>query len=128
MSQNPFAPGKHLLLDFYDAQQLTNLSVIELALKNAAHACSAKILNIKLHSFGENAGVTGVALLAESHITIHTWPESSYAAIDIFMCGNCEPEHAIEPLSALLKPLKIDVSTHQRGLKIDRFQGAKNDE
>lgn len=115
MSQNQFAPGKHLLIDFFGSQQLTNLSAIEQSLKDAAAACGATVLNIHLHSFGDNAGVTGVALLAESHITIHTWPESEYAAIDIFMCGNCDPELAIAPLSAFFKPHRADISSHQRG-------------
>jgi len=51
-----------------------------------------------MHNFGEGSGVTGVVLLAESHISIHTWPELKYAAVDIFMCGACDPQRAIPVL------------------------------
>jgi len=115
MSYPDFAPGKHILLDMYGAKQLSNLSFIEESLKRAAKACSANVLKIDLHSFGENAGVTGVALLAESHISIHTWPELSYAAIDIFMCGRCDAELAIEPFKSDFSPQHIEVKTCLRG-------------
>ncbi|MBF7073635.1 adenosylmethionine decarboxylase [Glaciecola sp. MH2013] len=110
-----YAPGRHILLDLYDGRDFTNSSSIELALKNAATACKATILNIHLHSFGENAGITGIALLAESHISIHTWPERAYAAIDIFMCGDCEPENALPSLLAHFRPAQHEIVVHRRG-------------
>jgi S-adenosylmethionine decarboxylase len=110
-----FAPGKHYLIDFHEASNLSDVENISDVLKQAATACGATILDIKLHSFGANAGVTGVALLAESHISIHTWPERAYAAIDIFMCGNCDPELAIAPLTSYFIPGEIKVIRHQRG-------------
>lgn len=110
-----FAPGKHFLIDFYGAQGLSNVDSISDILEQAAVACGATVLNTNLHSFGLNAGVTGVALLAESHISIHTWPERKYAAIDIFMCGDCDPELALEPLCAYFTPSKFTVAKYQRG-------------
>lgn len=123
MTPNGFAPGTHLLIDFYQASTaaLTNSQLIEEALRHAAHVCGATVLNVTLHQFSTSTeadqppGITGVALLAESHISIHTWPEIGFAAIDIFMCGQCQPELAIEPLQQVFKPQKIDISHHARG-------------
>lgn len=115
MSQPNFAPGKHVLLDFYEASHLCDADFIETALQSAAGACGATVLNIQVHGFGEGQGITGVALLAESHISIHTWPETHFAAIDIFMCGDCEPEQAIAPLEQSFKPQTIDKQVYSRG-------------
>jgi len=124
MSQLSFAPGKHVLLDFYQASHLCDMNAIESALRTAAIACGAEVLNIQLHSFGEGQGITGVALLAESHISIHTWPETQFAAIDIFMCGDCDAENAIAPLKHSFTPSKVDKTVCQRGLhgisKVDK--------
>ncbi len=81
----------------------------------AAALCGATLLDIKLHAFGENQGVTGVALLAESHISIHTWPENQFAAIDVFMCGDCRPTRAVEVFKRAFKPQRVNVSDHSRG-------------
>jgi S-adenosylmethionine decarboxylase len=86
---NAYPPyqGLHLLADLHGAKHLDNADIIERALRQAAHAAGAVILDVRLHHFGPGQGVTGVVLLAESHISIHTWPERNYAAIDIFVCG-----------------------------------------
>lgn len=110
-----YAPGKHILLDFFGAKQLTNTPQIEAVLREAARACGATVLDITLHSFGEDGGVTGVALLAESHISIHTWPENGFAALDIFMCGNCDSSLAIEPLKKMFKPTRLTIKEVIRG-------------
>ena len=118
MQSLDFVPSKHVLLELYDASNLTDIDFIEHALRSSAHVCGAKVLKVELHSFGENAGITGVALLAESHISIHTWPELGYAAVDIFMCGNCDPEKAIAPLSQLFDAKESEVKVCQRGQKL----------
>ncbi len=64
-----------------------------------------------MHGFGSGAGVTGVALLAESHITVHTWPERGYAAFDVFMCGACDPEAA----ASMIAEAVPDATVHMRG-------------
>lgn len=82
--------GHHLIADLSGAHRLDDAAHIEACLIAAAAAAGATLLEIRLHSFGPAQGVTGVALLAESHISIHTWPEFGSACVDIFMCG---PEH-----------------------------------
>lgn len=115
---NKYIPSKHILLDFFGAENLTDSVFITRALRDAAEACGATILDIKIHEFGKNSGITGVALLAESHISIHTWPEISYAALDVFLCGKCQPEPAIEILKNLFLPQQYKVTIINRGEEI----------
>ena len=68
------------------------------------------------HPFGPGLGVTGVVLLAESHISIHTWPEQGYAAIDIFMCGAAEPQRALDVLREALAPAGCAMRALHRGV------------
>ncbi len=108
-------PGTHLLIDFWQAHELTDMAGIETAMRAAATACGATVLDVLLHAFGEGAGVTGVAILAESHISIHTWPELDYVALDVFMCGACNPKFALPVLRAHFKPGREAVRAHKRG-------------
>lgn len=112
-------PGLHLLIDFWDAKHLQDDAVIERAMRDAAAACGATVLEIKLHSFGEDAGITGVAILAESHISIHTWPEINYIALDVFVCGTCDPRQALAVLRSAFEPKKEKVLEHKRGLAVE---------
>jgi len=112
--------GVHLLVDFWDCTHLSETAPIETAMRSAALAAGATVIASHFHHFGEtNAnepqGVTGIIMLAESHMSIHTWPEYGLAAIDIFMCGRCDPRRAIPPLRQCFAPARIDVSTHHRG-------------
>lgn len=91
--------GTHLLADLTGCTGLDDAARVEAALREAVAAARATLLDLRLHHFGPGQGVTGVALLAESHVSIHTWPEHGYAAIDIFLCG---PAH---DLSAALTAL-----------------------
>jgi len=111
----PFAPGLHLLVDFWECRGLRDAEGIERVLREAAVACGATVLGVMLHNFGESGGITGVALLAESHISIHTWPETGYAALDLFMCGSCDPRGALPVLEAWFSPGIMRVTEHQRG-------------
>ncbi len=77
----------HLIADIAAAHGLDDLALIESVLREAATAARVTVLDVRLHHFGPGAGVTGVAILAESHISIHSWPEQGVAAIDIFVCG-----------------------------------------
>lgn len=110
------ASGVHIIADFYDAKYLDEQHAIADILHRAAVAGHATVLSVNVHDFGEGSGVTGVALLAESHITIHTWPEEHYIALDIFMCGKkSNPQAALNVLEDFFQPSHTSVTTHQRG-------------
>ena len=97
--------SKHLLLELYrcDYEKLNDESFLRCTLNRAAKLAKATVLNLISNKF-EPQGVTAIALLAESHISIHTWPESNYSAVDIFTCGpNMLPELASEYLIEALK-------------------------
>ena len=88
--------GKHCILELYDCDpaRLDDEAFLRTTITTAAKRAGATLLNLITHSF-EPQGVTGLALLAESHISIHTWPESGYAAVDVFTCGDhTMPEQA----------------------------------
>ena len=97
--------SKHLLLELYkcDYEKLNDESFLRCSLNIAAKFAKATVLNLMSNKF-EPQGVTAIALLAESHISIHTWPESYYSAVDIFTCGrNMLPELASQYLIRALK-------------------------
>lgn len=108
--------GGHLLVDMWGARNLTDPTTIERALSAAAEASGATILHAHFHQFGAGGGVSGVLVLAESHISIHTWPERDFAAIDIFMCGACDPRKAVPVLNDHFQPEESLVSEQRRGL------------
>ncbi len=107
--------GTHLILDVYGAERLDELEHVETALRKAVDAAGATLLHIHLHHFTPNGGISGVAVLAESHISIHTWPECGYAALDVFMCGETNPHATIEILREAFSPERIAVEEHLRG-------------
>ena len=108
--------GSHVLVDFWGASNLSAPELIETTLREAAAACGATVLHVHVHEFLSNGGVSGVAVLAESHISIHTWPELDFAAVDIFMCGNCAPERALPVLRRVFRPVRESVGEQKRGL------------
>ncbi len=108
--------GSHVLVDFWGASNLTEPELIEATLREAAEACGATVLHVHVHRFASNGGVSGVAVLAESHISIHTWPELDFAAFDIFMCGTCAPERALPVLRRVFRPDRERIHEHRRGL------------
>lgn len=108
--------GRHLILDVWQGEQLNNLSLMEDTLRQCVTACNATLLHIHLHHFNQNGGISGVAVLAESHISVHTWPEHNYAAFDIFMCGDAIPENAVPIIQKAFQSPKVDLKTLHRGL------------
>jgi S-adenosylmethionine decarboxylase len=108
--------GTHLLVDLWGARHLTDPARIDAALREAAEAAKATILHSHFHHFGPDGGVSGVLVLAESHISIHTWPERDFAAIDIFMCGSCNPYESLPVLKAAFRPEHVLLSEQRRGL------------
>lgn len=107
--------GSHLIVDLYQAERLDDLAHIEETLRACVDAARATLLHIHLHHFEPNGGVSGVAVLAESHISIHSWPEHGYAALDIFMCGDADPDACVPVLRAAFAPKNIAVSELLRG-------------
>jgi len=107
--------GTHLIIDLWGAVRLDELDHIEATLRECVRASRATLLHIHLHHFTPNCGVSGVAVLAESHISVHTWPEKGFAAFDVFMCGEAEPHKAIEVLRRAFSPERVDVGEHLRG-------------
>ncbi|WP_206241349.1 adenosylmethionine decarboxylase [Novosphingobium terrae] len=109
------AKGLHLIADLAGGAPapLSDPALIERVLRAAADAAKVRIVGLNLHHFGVEQGVTGVALLAESHISIHSWPEEGVAAIDIFVCG--EGADAWAALRAIEEGLAMR-STHAQAI------------
>jgi S-adenosylmethionine decarboxylase len=107
--------GMHLLVDLWGASNLTDPATIDDALREAAEAAGATILHTHFHHFGPDGGVSGVLVLAESHISIHTWPERDFAAIDIFMCGACDPYLSLPVLKTAFQPASMLLDEQRRG-------------
>jgi S-adenosylmethionine decarboxylase len=109
--------GLHILADLWGVQAalLCDGSRIQAILIEAARAAKATVLQKHLHSFGEQQGVTGVLMLAESHISIHTWPESNMAAIDIFVCGSGQAEAALLVIQREFQATRQNVHRIARG-------------
>ncbi|MGE0735392.1 MAG: adenosylmethionine decarboxylase [Alphaproteobacteria bacterium] len=108
--------GTHLIVELWNAKNLGELEVSEKGLVKAAKRAGANVLHVYMHHFGPGMGVSGVVVLAESHISIHTWPERGYAAIDIFMCGTCDPYKAVTVIKQVFQPEFVQLSEHKRGL------------
>jgi len=98
------ALGRHILVEAYDCDPsaLDDILGLEQSMKEAAEAAGATVVESAFRKF-EPHGVSGVLVISESHLTIHTWPEFGYAAIDLFTCGcNADPWKAFERLSSYL--------------------------
>ena len=106
--------GVHLIVDLHGANGLDDIDLIETTLRRCVDAAGATLLHIRLHHFSPN-GVSGVAVLAESHISIHSWPEANYAALDIFMCGKADPDKCVPVLREAFNPKRLAVSEILRG-------------
>jgi S-adenosylmethionine decarboxylase len=109
------AGGKHFIVEFRDcsAAKLNNKKFIQETLVKAAEAARCHVLHAYFHTF-EPQGVTGIVALAESHISIHSWPEYGYAAIDIFMCGDKDPTIALGEMIEAFDPGDIEVQQFER--------------
>ena len=111
--------GTHLIFDFWEATRLDDLALMEQSLRAAVKAAGDSLLHIHLHHFTSNGVISGVAVLAESHISVHTWPERGFAAFDVFMCGEAQPERAVPVLKAAFSPNHITITEHLRGVTND---------
>lgn len=107
--------GKHLLIDFYDCEHHGTQQEIEEVMKASCVATGATILFSYLHPF-TGGGVSGAIILAESHESIHTWPEENFVSLDIFVCGDCDPHLALPILQDWFKPSRTTLNMKMRGL------------
>ena len=110
--------GKHLLIEYYgcDSKILKNTSLIEKYMIEAARVAQATIVESVFHTFNP-WGVSGVIIIEESHLAIHTWPEYKYAAVDLFTCGiTIKPWNAFKLLEEKLKAERYDLTEISRGV------------
>ena len=109
--------GQHVLAEFFDCTSnvLNNPALIEQVMKEAAEACGATIVQSCFHRFNPY-GVSGVVVIAESHLAIHTWPELGYASVDLYTCGDeCDPKVALEYLKEKLLSETVHITELKRG-------------
>jgi S-adenosylmethionine decarboxylase len=107
--------GIHLIADFWFGKKIEDPKKLEKILIEAAKRTGNTPLEFSYHKFNPQ-GLTGVLLLAESHIAFHSWPEFNYLGIDIFSCGRkAKPERALKYLKRVLRPKKVEVSIIKRG-------------
>ena len=110
--------GTHFIVEFYncDCELLNDIHYIQENMLKAAEEAGATIVGEKFHRFSPQ-GVSGAVVLAESHISIHTWPELSYAAVDVFTCGDkCSPEKGVDYLKNALRAKKELRKKIKRGI------------
>ncbi len=115
------ALGRHLLLELFDCDldAINNLDAVKGALVEAARRAQATIVDVVFHEFNP-FGISGVVVIAESHLSIHTWPEYRYAAVDIFSCGDVlQPEVAANYLVEQFGAERTSVVEMQRGMFIN---------
>ncbi len=109
--------GLHLLIDFWDADNTDNLDMCTTAINDAATACGSTLLDLSIRQYGDLGGVSGVGLLAESHISIHTWSEYRRASCDVYVCGQCDPYLCIPVLQKLFNTSRLKVTEVKRMLE-----------
>ncbi|MSP67562.1 MAG: adenosylmethionine decarboxylase [Alphaproteobacteria bacterium] len=119
MSASTGAPGRdagvHLIIDFWGSTLMNDGAAIEAGLRRAAAASGEPVLYAKLHRF-EPMGVTGVVVLPHAHLTIHTWPERGYAAIDVLLQDSATAHAALALLKEAFQPTEVQVSEQRRGV------------
>ncbi|ARE39133.1 S-adenosylmethionine decarboxylase proenzyme, prokaryotic class 1B [Rhodovulum sp. P5] len=106
--------GTHLIIEVVDGHGLDDEDRIQNAFRDCVDECGATLLHIHTHKFSPQ-GVSGVAVLAESHISVHTWPEIGYGAFDVFMCGDADPWRAVDVLKAAFHTQDVRVKELLRG-------------
>ena len=106
--------GTHLIIEVIEGEGLDDEARIQQAFRDCVTTCGATLLHIHTHKFSPQ-GVSGVAVLAESHISVHTWPEIGYGAFDVFMCGAAEPWKAVDVLRRAFSAREVRVKELLRG-------------
>ncbi len=106
--------GRHLIIEVVEGHGLDDEDRIQQAFRDCVETCGATLLHIHTHKFSPQ-GVSGVAVLAESHISVHTWPEIGYGAFDVFMCGDARPWLAVDVLKRAFGTADVRVKELLRG-------------
>ncbi|MCM8819007.1 MAG: adenosylmethionine decarboxylase [Candidatus Omnitrophica bacterium] len=115
--------SSHFILDLYEcnASILNSPDKVKNILLEAVRAAKVTLIDIKIHKFSP-CGVSGIALISESHISIHTWPEANYASVDIYTCGrNTLPQIAVDLLIKKLKSKKPTIIKLERGIYAEKI-------
>jgi S-adenosylmethionine decarboxylase len=109
--------GQHLIIECWGCNDgINDADLVRTAMIEAVHAAHATLLDINVHTFSPH-GVTGVAVLSESHLSVHSWPEYGYLAADVFTCGeSTEPMAAVEVLRQYFQPTVIELLDIERGV------------
>ncbi len=109
--------GRHLIMELWGCEDgLDSVEIVSRVLRESTEACGATLLEEFIHPFAPQ-GVTGVAVISESHIMIHTWPEHGYAAVDVFTCGKkVTPEEVVPVLERYFRPANVQVMEMKRGI------------
>lgn len=108
--------GRHFIIDIWGADHLDDDLLMKNFLNKSIEECGATLLYMHVHHFSPNNGLSGVAVLAESHISFHTWPEVQFGAFDVFMCGDTKPHLLVAIVQEFFKPQSIDVKECKRGI------------
>ena len=108
--------GQHVIVEYYgcNPEILNDLAALSDMLVEAARRSGATPVKREFHQFAPH-GISGVVIITESHLTIHTWPEHGFAAVDVFMCGSARPERAVQVIEAGLCPTSVSCRDMPRG-------------
>jgi len=114
--------GRHLIVEYAECQNeiLNNIDLLEQYMNESVRKSGATIVSSKFHKYNPQ-GISGVVVIAESHLSIHTWPEYGYAAVDFFTCGDAvDPYKAFEYMKEMLKSQSASVRELKRGIPSER--------
>jgi len=116
--------GRHLIGELFDCdrQRIDDLEVVRTAMRRAAERVGATVMAEAFHRY-QPQGVSGTLLIAESHMSVHTWPEAGYVAVDIFTCGGLDPRPGLRHLEQVLGAERCRMHEILRGLEADVARG-----
>lgn len=111
--------GRHVYGNLYncDREVLRDETRLVQIVTNAVKLANATLVSINVYKFGANGGLTVFAIVAESHISVHTWPEHGFATVDVYTCGNTDPEAAFNYIAKELNAQRVEIFRSDRSLK-----------
>jgi len=118
--------GRHLIAEFYGcrAEAIDDLELVRQSMVAAARAIGSVVHGEAFHRY-EPQGVSGILLIAESHLSVHTWPEAAYAAVDIYTCGGLDPRPGFRLLAERLEAQSTRMQEILRGIPTDLERGTR---